>query len=455
MEMLNFEIVDDSIPWWVFVVQVVVGVAAPLLAAALPLARGAAVTVREAVTDTGITAGSRFAARTEQLVARIRGLGRPLLLAVRNTMRRPRRLALAVATLAVGGAAFMAALNAGASWTRTVEAQAEAWMWDLDLVLSSPKPTADIQAALDGVAGVAWVETWRRVPSVFRRPDGADGSNVMLFAPPSRSSTYEPPVLSGRWLEPDDHGAIVVNQMLADKEKIEVGDRLVLRLADGTETAWETVGVAKELGAPSAFVPAERLGQLTGTSGEAELVRIASESRTPQAVTTVAARAEATLDRAWMPVALSMTTGQQRQSLVDHIVIFVSLLSIMSMLIIVVGGFGLVSTMSLNVMERIRELGVLQAVGATAHQIVRIVVAEGVSVAALSWLVALVLSLPLGDLIADRGGDIFLKVPLEAAYSVSGALLWLVLAIGLGAAASAGPALRAARRAVRETLAYQ
>lgn len=455
MGILNFEIVDNSIPLWVFAVEIAVGILTPLLAAAVPLVRGAAVTVREAVTDTGITAGSRFSARLETLVSRVRGLGRPALLAVRNTVRRPGRLALAVATLAIGGAGFMAAMSAGASWTRTVDAAFEAWGWDLDIALASPSSTGDIRAALGGVEGIASVELWSMARTVLVRADGTDGDQVGVLAPPVDSSILHLPILSGRWLKSGDTDAVVVTHILADKEGVGVGDRISLRLADGKATSWQVVGVAKEIGGSKAYVPLHRMAGIAGTTGKANLVRIASDGRDKATVAGLSARVDRAMEAAQLPVALSASTGQSKQSFVDHIFIFVSLLTIMSTLIVIVGGLGLVSTMSVNVIERVRELGVMQAIGATTSQIVGIVVAEGVAIGLLSWLVAVGLSVPLADAIARTGGDIFIKAPLESAYSVTGAVIWLGIVLVLGAAASAGPALRATRRAVRETLAYQ
>lgn len=455
MSMLNFEIVNDSIPLWVFGVEIAVGIAMPLLVAAFPIVRGSAVTVREAVTDAGITAGSPLSARMEALVAGVRGLGRPALLAVRNTVRRPGRLALAVATLAVGGAGFMAAMSAGASWSRTVDTASQSWRWDLDIALAAPRPEADVRAALDGVEGVSRVELWRRLSSVVVREDGTDGEAVQMLAPPKDSRALRPEMLSGRWLEAGDADAAVLGHRLAEETGAGVGDRLVLRLPDGTETSWRVAGVVKEIAEPTAYVPAARVAKITGTAGSGELIRISGEKRDQASVSALSSGVERAMEAAGLPVAVSASTGQVRESIEAHIVIFVILVSIMSALIVIVGGLGLVSTMSVNVMERIRELGVMQAVGATTHQIVWIVVAEGVAVGLVSWFVALAISIPLAGAIARTGGAIFLQAPLTPAYSVTGAVVWLALAVGLSAAASAGPALRASRRAVRETLAYQ
>ena len=53
-------------------------------------------------------------------------------------------------------------------------------------------------------------------------------------------------------------------------------------------------------------------------------------------------------------------------------------LIVMSVILGGVGGLGLMTTMSLNVLERRREMGVLRAIGASPRAVWLIVVAEGV-----------------------------------------------------------------------------
>lgn len=454
MGILNFDIVSDTIPLWVFAVQAAVGILTPLAVAALPIARGASVTVRSAVNDTGLTVGSRATARIEAMATRMRGLGRPSLLAVRNVVRRPARLALAVATLALGGAGFMAAMSAGASWTRTVDSAWDSWGWDLDAALSVRTDVKTVGAALAGVDGVDRLELWVRESAVAIRRDGTDGEAVTVFAEPSDSTVLDPQLLSGRWLQPSDDGSVVVTHMLAEREGVVVGDRVSLRMSDGSIAAWNVVGVVKEIGPPVAYVQRGALERQTGVTG-GNLVRIVSESRDEDSVAALSAQVERAFHDASMPVAMSVSMLQRKQALVDHVFIFVSLLTIMSALIVLVGGLGLVSTTSVNVMDRIRELGVLQAIGATTSQVVRLFVVEGVVVSVLSWLVAVGLSVPLAGAISKTGGDIFIQAPIDPAYSFAGAVGWLVFVVVLGMVASAGPALRASRRAVRETLVYQ
>ncbi len=131
------------------------------------------------------------------------------------------------------------------------------------------------------------------------------------------------------------------------------------------------------------------------------------------------------------------------------------LLLTMSVLTATVGGIGLMSTMSINVVERTREIGVMRAIGATSLAIVGVFVIEGVFVGALSWVLAIPLSIPGVRLFGNLIGEAILELPLDFAYSTEGLVLWLLIVVVLSALASLWPALRAAGVSVREALAYE
>jgi putative ABC transport system permease protein len=127
----------------------------------------------------------------------------------------------------------------------------------------------------------------------------------------------------------------------------------------------------------------------------------------------------------------------------------------MSILGVAVGGLGLSTTMSINVLERNREIGIMRAVGASTHSIFRIIVGEGVLIGLLSWVFATVIAAPVSIYISYMFGTIFFKTPLNIGLSPTGIFIWLVLAILFAALSSLYPAYKASRMSVREALSYE
>jgi putative ABC transport system permease protein len=97
----------------------------------------------------------------------------------------------------------------------------------------------------------------------------------------------------------------------------------------------------------------------------------------------------------------------------------------MAILIAIVGGLGLMGTMSINVLERTREIGVMRAVGASDGSVLKIFMVEGLFIGVLSWLVGVILALPIGKLLSDAVGIAFTDFPLNYTFSTNGTLLWL------------------------------
>jgi len=69
--------------------------------------------------------------------------------------------------------------------------------------------------------------------------------------------------------------------------------------------------------------------------------------------------------------------------------------------------------MSLNVIERKREFGIMRAIGASHGAIQWIVITEGVCVALLSWLLSVLTAAAPTKVIGDAVGSRLLKAPLS------------------------------------------
>ncbi|HEX2905635.1 MAG TPA: ABC transporter permease, partial [Phototrophicaceae bacterium] len=456
--LLNFNLVNQEIPHWVILLQIGIGLMIPLLAAAYPVYRGGRISVRQAINDYGVERENIGSALIEKLLARWQAFGRPLLLSIGNTFRRQGRLLLTLLTLATGGATFMAALNLNVAMTQTLNVRFESNRYDLEVQFSQPYPVQDIQQATRAIPGVVQAEAWGETEASLMYADGTYGNRFWLLAPPAASTLLNFPVLEGRWLQPDDQNALVISHnWLADNPNshIKVGDEIILRI-DGRETTWHIVGIVRQVAAPpTAFVNYEALAPVTGQTGFASSVRLVTAQHDEGALQAVKRDTERTLQTAGLAVRSSASMFDTQKVLEEHSVVLVSFMMMMTLMSVVVGGLGLMTTMSINVLERTREIGVMRAIGASNLALLRIILIEGGLIGLLSWAGAVLLALPTSYLFGTVFGSILLETPLDFAFNPVGVVIWLAVVLVFSAIASFLPAWNAVELTVRDVLAYE
>ncbi len=463
-EFLNFDITSDTIPFWVYALQIVVGLSVPLIAAAIPVLRGSRITVQQAINDFGIGNQPFGTSFVDALIARIRGLSRPLLLSLRNTFRRRARLTLTLGILAVGGATFMSALIVGASWYNTIDQSFQYRHYDMEVRFTQPYPAAQVTDLLRSIPGVQKAENWEQLLAVRQRAEGTDGIRFNVTGLPASSTMITFPIIEGRWLRPGDTNAIVVNHELnlSPDWNLKVGDHVNLKFGEKT-SEWTVVGVVLEVGAPrrglgtaaSAYVPLDYLSQVTDTGGMTSNIRVETAEHGSDYVTAVSQKLERQFDAAGMQRTTIQLTTERKRVLQEHLVVIVAVLMVMAVLVAAVGGLALASAMSINVLERTRELGIMRAIGASTGAVLRIVMTEGVILGALSWIVALALALPLSVIVGNAAGQIFISTNLDYTFPPAAILGWFGLIMLISIAASFYPAWSAAQLTVREVLAYE
>jgi putative ABC transport system permease protein len=328
---------------------------------------------------------------------------------------------------------------------------------DVNISLERPRRAPRLIEIAQSVPGVARAEVWNshQATVASQRGEGEEPA-VRLNGVPTDSETFSPRIIEGRALEAGDGRALLVNNRLVAEEGVQVGDAIALKI-DGGESEWAVVGSYLSLNVLQdvCFVPGEALARETHMRGRGTSVKVLAEGGDLTSEQRLIASLTEAFEVNNVEVADSWSASQQWQESQAAFGVLIYLLLAMAVLVAVVGSIGLMSTMSINVVERTREIGVMRAIGATAAAVVGVFVVEGVLVGALSWLLAVPLSAPGAYALSSVVGQAIVRIPLDFAYSVSGVLLWLLIVVVLSALASLWPALRATRVSVRESLAYE
>jgi putative ABC transport system permease protein len=454
--MLNLEIDGPWFPPQVVGIELALALLVPMLAALVPVLNGTRLTVREAITSYGIGERGQAGGMVATIAKRLRSLPRTVLLALGNTFRRKGRLALTLTTLTIGGALFASIAIVQSSLDATMVDVMRYNDYDVELSLQDMVPADEAIREVMTVPGVEDAEGWIATNPSRIRPDGTQNSNIWLVAPPADSQLVKPTLVDGRWLEPGEGAALVVNVDFRDAEPdVDVGDEVTLNL-EGVEVTWPVIGVvSSQLTGPVVYAPVEPLSEAIGVPGETNRVVLLAAGDSADAHTEVATEAERTLRDAGVPVAQVQTSDDIQggpQSVFDLVVM---MLLVVAVLLVLVGGIGLAGAMSLSVIERRQEIGVMRAIGASNRTLARIVIVEGMTVGLLSWVLGALLALPLSWGLSRVIGVAFLQWPLSYAFSATGLLLWLAIVVVVSVLASVLPARGAWRLSVREVLAYE
>jgi len=447
--LLNFSVTDSAVPLWVFGAQAMAGIAVPLLVAAFPIWRASRMSVRDAIDQYGVS--------TENLRARVAGLP----WAVRNALRRPARLALTVALLSAGGAMFMTALNVSNGWESNIAKVYETRHYDVEVRFHEPQSIGAARRVLE-VPGVTTVEAWGYSPAAFAKPGAIDvvriypdrgHASFAMMAPPADTRLISFPVLAGRWLRSDDTDAVVLNHAAAAQvPQLGVGDRIDLSI-DGKPTTWRIAGIVEEIGSMGiAYVTDRVFARIEGTEGQARMLRVATQAGSAQARTEVIRAIERRLADDGVSVETAMPLAELRTAMADHIVLLIRSLVAMAIVMATVGMLGLSSTMGVSVLERTREFGVMKTIGATPARIMKLVVGESFFIGMLSWVLALVLALPLTLLVDALVGRLGFVAPLPVVIAPSSAMIWLLLVAAVSLVATLVPARRASQLPVAQAL---
>ncbi|MFZ6012534.1 MAG: ABC transporter permease [Bacteroidota bacterium] len=460
--LLNLELTDDTIPYWVPAVQVAAGIVIPLVAAAFPVGYGSRISVRNAMDNYGVSQKHQQGLSWSTSLGKIFRFGEMFMLSLRNVFRQRSRLVMTLGLLAAGGAMFMTALNVSSAWENNLQKIYLQRSYDLDVKLSQAIKTEGIVQKLQNIDGVKIVEGWYSSPTAFAKdaeyevshtyPDKGHGS-FTIQGLPLPTQLLRPVIKEGRWLNPGANNEVVLNQLA--RGNIKLGDNIRLFVNEKIST-WEVVGFTEDVGTPgTAYV---NLATLTGYGIEprsANVLRIAFAQRDRAFTSAKTKQVETLLSQENISVSSSTPVWILHNAIAAHMKVLVNSLMAMAILMAFVGTLGLTSTISMNVLERTREIGVMRAIGATPAKIRRLIAGEGLTIGAISIIVSVVLSLVLSAYLGRLIGNMSFRTPLALTVSLIGLVSWVAIILFGSYIATVLPARRANKITTREALAYE
>lgn len=247
---------------------------------------------------------------------------------------------------------------------------------------------------------------------------------------------------------------LVASRRLAKSRQWQEGDLVSLRDRNGVPVAYEVLLISDRAG----FDGDERAFAITSPAwmrrdfcvAEAGVERIALRLG-PQADFAAITAAARTI----LPGLRTAKLGDHiREYFVRDVARDFELFDLLLLLMLVLAGVGLLNGMTIAALGRVRELGVLRALGITRGALCGSFLLEGAVVALLASLMALALAVPMGHvLVLGMNAVAGLDAPVVLPYR------WFVLAplaaLATALVAAAVPALRALRQSPSESVRYE
>ncbi len=127
---------------------------------------------------------------------------------------------------------------------------------------------------------------------------------------------------------------------------------------------------------------------------------------------------------------------------------------VMAVLAILISSLGIVNTLTMNIMERTQEIGMLRAIGMTRGQIIQMVLSEAGLMGLIGGLVGLVFGVLLAQIFLT-GMTAMSGYRLDFIVPIGGIITSLIVALAISQIAAIQPARKAARTNVLEAIHYE
>lgn len=425
-----------------------VGVGVAVVSALIPTWMNTRRRIAELLQNIGVVADFRrgvvhrftiFAARFGSVFA----------MGVRNLARRPARAAITIIVVAVAVGAFLGTEAVNRSVTTTVDNLYDLYGGEGWVSFEQPIVTG-FTSRLERHPDVVRAEPWTRARAAI------GSTTTTVWGLPEDTEIYTARITDGTWLARGNPTPAVLTVNLAEATDVRVGDVVTLDM-DGSAHLVQVTGLVNDestfLGADAigkVFLRIEDQNRLLGRGQRAGIFALQLESTTPDDVDRILADIEETF-AIYQPQTVAMYQDQESAERV--IGILTLMLNAMVAIVGLVGLAGIVNTLIINMTERRREFGILRSIGASRQQLMRLLVTEGVALAALGYALGLVIGYPLARYLVHLTSQQLFGLEFHfSAVALFGSLLVAVLA---SAAAALGPALVATRIRPIQVLRYE
>lgn len=435
---------------------VFVGIGVALLAGMIPALVATRIPVKRALESYGITP-TYGRGQLDRAVQRLVSLPPLAAMSVRNLARRPSRALVTMIVIGVAVATSLAAQAVSATVDTAIDDlfqtyRADAWVWFGEYVGDN------MRAALTSVDGVERVEVWSLQNAWVSKDadDETESARARIWGLPADTELYIPKLVEGRWYGAGSSDGAVISTDLVESLGVRLGDPIQVDTA-GERRTFRVVGITIDnsvfLGSEVAgkvFIPETVVAKMQRREGWATFFAASFTRHDVEGVRAQLDEITQTFKRYQIgsDSAVREVEGAKEQTRILTIA-----LGAMSVLVGLIGALGVVNTITLNVLERRREIGVLRSIGASDINVMQAFLTEGLAFGVGGWVIGVLLGFPLGLVLVSVMEAVLFH--LDYIFTPQMALISLGFALLITGGASLIPALAAARMKVKEVLRYE
>lgn len=374
-----------------------------------------------------------------------------------NVQRAKLRTALTVAALMIGVSMVVIVWVMTDSFKGDLDAWLEGYMGG-DLYVTSSLPMGrDVWKRLEAVPGVAAAAPVRYFDVEWKTPTGDQEKLVFMAVDPASYSRVTSFIFSQG--QPDAQQAVAqlasgesvfISSVLSEKYGLKAGDTVTLLTKNG-EHRFNVAAVVVDYFNQGLVISgnwADMERYFRQKDANAFLIKVTPGSTISEVQNRID---ELYGERDRLIISSNQSLLERVTRLMDQAF---GMFDVLALIAILVGFFGVVNTITMNVIERTREIGMLRSIGMTRAQILSMILSEG----ALMGLIGGVLGLVFGAILSR----IFMLAmsamsgySLEYVFPVQKALAAVLIALIVSQVAAIFPAQRAARVRILEAIQYE
>jgi len=395
----------------------------------------------------------------EKITRPLTGLvyGKSGLIGSRNTERAKIRTTLTLVALLIGVAMVLIVRIMTGAFANDLVEWIEAYLGGDIYVHSNVSLRADIANQLGGVSGVNAATPIHYQEVEIRTPSGDEETITFMAVDPPTYSRVTNFVFADSNLEEitvltelNSGGSIFISSVMAEKYNLGRGDELLIRTQGGFK-AFKISTVVVDFYNQGLVVTGNR-HDLRRYFRSNQVSTILIKAENDQSIPDLITHIDQIYGKRYL---LSLESNEVvREDIFTLLDQAFMMFDVMGVLAVIIASLGIINTLTMNILERTQEIGMLRAIGMTRTQVIKMVLSEAGLMGVIGGLIGLVFGILLSRIFlagmtAMSGYKLDFIVPIE------GVLMGLIIALGISQLAAFQPARKAAKTNVLEAIRYE